>query len=381
MPDVTRSPMPSQFNKRSATGQVIRALEEYCATLSPGDQLPSRMELVRQFNASERSVLRALDELERAGKITRRQGARAVVADRQQPNGTKPLLTSTGVESSTIVAIGPHDYSIFDRYMTLLVRQAESADLRVVCRMLDAQTSLPSIAQLKAIEPQGFILFRRDLAPVAKELQGTGSRVVLVGVPPIDSIAEVPWVYADGDQGGYLVTRHLLDLGHRRIVFHDSAFGNYQQTRRWRGYQQAIQEEQRRGKVVHSTVLPHDDVVIWAKRPELAAEYFRRPDAPTGVLAWNDHEAVMLLGILSRAGIKVPDEVSLVGYDNLPESGLVHPSLTTVEHAIEQQLQMALRLLTRPEPPPPSHMVVVMPTLIARESSARAPEMLEESTR
>lgn len=373
MPNVTRSTVPSQLNKRGDTGQVIQALEEYCAVLSPGDQLPTRMELVRRFNASERSVLRALDELERAGKIARRQGARAVVADRQQPNGGKPLLTST------IVAIGPHDHSIFDRYMNLLVRQAETAGLTLVCRVLDAQNSMPPLEQVKAIDAQGFILFRRELAPLAKELQGSGSRVVLVGVPPVDSIPEVPWVYADGEQGGYLVTRHLLDLGHRRIAYHDPS--NHQQTQRWRGHQRAIQEAQHRGEVTHSTVLSHDDVILWAERPGLAAEYFRQSDAPTGVLAWNDREAVMLLGILSRAGIKVPDEVSLVGYDNLPESSLVHPALTTVEHAIEQQLQVALRLLTRPDPPPPSHTVVVMPTLICRESSARVPEMVQKSTR
>jgi GntR family transcriptional regulator of arabinose operon len=379
MPDVMGTTVTRPLNKRSDTKQVIRALEEYCATLSPGDQLPTRTELVRQFSASERSVLRALDELERTGKIARRQGARAVVADKPQPSGINPVPTSTRVASNTIVAIGPHDYSIFDRYMNLLVRQAELAGLTMVCRVLDAQNSLPPLEPLKAIDAQGFILFRGELAPLAKELQDAGSRVVMVGIPPLDSIPEVPWVYADSEQGGYLVTCHLLELGHRRIAYYDP--NNNLQTQRWRGHQQAIQEARRRGEVVHSAVLLQDDVALWAERPELAAKYFQQPDAPTGVIAWNDREAVMLLGILSRAGVKVPDQVSLVGYDNLPEGSLMHPTVTTVEHGIEQQLQVALRLLTRPEPPPPSHTVVVVPTLICRESSAPVSNLLATSSR
>ena len=74
--------------------------------------------------------------------------------------------------------------------------------------------------------------------------------------------------------------------------------------------------------------------------------------------------------MLSRAGVRVPEQVSLVGYDNLPESSLIYPQLTTIDQAIGQQLRLALRLLTHPVPPPPSQTVLVTPTLIPRGSSA-----------
>jgi DNA-binding LacI/PurR family transcriptional regulator len=88
------------------------------------------------------------------------------------------------------------------------------------------------------------------------------------------------------------------------------------------------------------------------------------------VAAWNDHEAVRLLGQMMRSGIRVPQDVSIVGYDDLPEGRLIHPTLTTVDTSIERQLLTALELLTNPIQPPFNHSVVVLPTLVCRDSSA-----------
>jgi LacI family transcriptional regulator len=117
-------------------------------------------------------------------------------------------------------------------------------------------------------------------------------------------------------------------------------------------------------------VLFLDEVESWKQSPEEAQQYFKRADAPTGIAVWNDHEAVGVLSALSRAGIRVPDHVSLVGYDDLPEGRRVHPPLTTVDSAVEQQLQAALDILTGDAPPSSTHTVVVLPALIKRESCA-----------
>jgi LacI family transcriptional regulator len=116
--------------------------------------------------------------------------------------------------------------------------------------------------------------------------------------------------------------------------------------------------------------LTSTEVENWKSHPELVRGYFEGPQAPTAVLAWNDHEAVALLGHLARAGLRVPQDVSLVGYDNLSEGQLVHPALTTVETAVEQQLRAALEILTCETPVSPHHSVVVLPHLIPRDSSA-----------
>jgi DNA-binding LacI/PurR family transcriptional regulator len=114
-------------------------------------------------------------------------------------------------------------------------------------------------------------------------------------------------------------------------------------------------------------------VSAWRRSPEQAAEFFRSPTAPTGVLAWSDRDAVALLSVLAHAGVGVPDEVSLVGYEALAEGERVCPALTTVDNGWCQQLQAAFRLLTGAAPPPHSHTTLVVPTLVLRESTGPPP--------
>jgi DNA-binding LacI/PurR family transcriptional regulator len=327
---------------------------------------------MQQFGASERAVRWALDELRRQGIIIRRQGASTIVAERPAGGRASQSMNSMAAAPiDTIVAIGPHDYSFFDRCMHLVLRQAESVGLTLVCRLYEPDTD-PAAFHIG--QPTCVLLFGYRLTSLGKRLQAEGHRVVIVGSPPADSLPEVPCVHVDQEQGGYLVVRHLLELGHRRI-----ALGYDRQSPRWHGHERALREARAKGKagVVTFSELSWDEVGdSWQRDPQLAAEYFRQPDAPTAVATWNDHAAAALLAVLTRAGIEVPQRVSLVGFDNLPESQLVHPPLTTVDSAIEQQLQAALGLLTRPDAPPSSHTVVVLPTLIGRESSASAPQSL-----
>lgn len=360
-----------QTRKRSDVSQVIQLLDNLCASLRPGDRVPTHTALMRQFQASERTVLRALDELQRAGKIVRRNGVGTFVTERQRAvRSGAPTVPSVAVDSRTVVAIAKPDQSFFDRCMELLYGHVQTADLSLVCQLIDPHTRPVLTPPLASNRPLGFILFRYDLAPLAKQLQEAGCHVVLVGAPPADVTPEVPCVYGDHERGGYLATRHLLDLGHRRIAF----VGDYnlQQTLRWQGHMRALREAQRkrRGEEIHAAVVLPNEVADWTKEPKLAADYVRRPDAPTGFVVWNDHQAAALLAVFTRAGVKVPEEASLVGYDALPAGELVYPPLTTLDSSIDQQLHAALSLLTRPTPPPPTYTVVVLPSLVPRESCA-----------
>lgn len=334
--------------------------------LGPGDRLPSHAELRARYGVTQPTVERAYALLEQDGLIDRFE--RRGVFVRGTHRASSPGAPIAMADSRTIVAIARPDQSFFDRCVELLFRHAEIADLTLLCRPVDPAVNESLTPPSTQSKPLGFLLFRWDLAPLAKALQEAGNRVVLVGAPPADVTPEVPCVQGDHEQGGYLAVRHLLALGHRRICFHGEP--SALRSLRWRGYQRAVREAQRAFPEIHMTTLFAEEIAVWAEEPERAAAYFRQSDAPTGLVVWNDHEAAKLLAVLNRAGVKIPDEVSLVGYDALPEGELVYPSLTTVDSAIGQQLQRALSLLTRPVPPPSSHTVVVTPTLICRESSA-----------
>jgi DNA-binding LacI/PurR family transcriptional regulator len=344
---------------------VLRGLDEYCRGLQPGDVLPSQQELMRQFEASERSVRWALEELRRRGVVVGRQGARNCVAD-ARPAAEEPALVPS--EARSIVAIAIPDHALFDQAMNLLVDKAKVEDISVFCQLLPGSgvliQDLPAMAQ----KPLGYIVFRRDLIPLAEQLQAQGHRVVAIGTPYVDASPPVPVVYGDHEEGGYLATQHLIELGHRRIAF--CAFGDIPQTLRFQGHQRAIREARKNGLQVFGSELHLDEIRSWRQNPSQAEALFNNPLAPTALAVWNDHEAVMVMGQLARVGLHVPEDISIVGYDNLPEGELQHPSLTTVHSPLDQQLKTALNLLTRPTAPTGPYQMLIQPQLVVRESAA-----------
>ncbi len=361
---------------------ALQALQEYCASLQPGDLIPTHTELMRRFDVSERAVLRALEELQRSGKIVRRRGVGTFVTDRNSITElTQPVLPQALVDTQTIVAILRPDHSFFDRCLEVLYHHAKALDLTVACRLVEenSEWSLPQIAETR--QTAGFIVFHWSLFPIARQLQDAGHRVVLVGMPPTDHTPEVPCVYSDHEQGGYLAVSHLLQLGHQRIAF--AGYSQWDEGLRGRGHLRAVKAwnarleavSARNGGIenvqhVEPSVISIEQLTIWQHDPSPAKTFFRQPGAPTAVVSWNDHEALKLLRTLGRAGVEVPNDVSLVGYDASPEGVMVHPSLTTINPQAEQQIQSALSVLTRPVAPPPSHSILIVPNLVIHESSA-----------
>jgi DNA-binding LacI/PurR family transcriptional regulator len=393
--DVASLPDERRADTMSAT-QVLKKLEQLHGSLQVGQQFPSYRELTRRLNASERAVARALDELSRQGKIVKRLGrGGSVVADPGHAvhrNGNTPYaepgectLAPVASDSRTVIAITEPDGNIFDQAMQLLMKQAKSAKLAVACLLVNhseaAQFAVPSVAE----GPRRYLVFRRENLPLAERLREAGHHVVLIGTPFTDVTPEVPVVAGDQEHGGYLAMKHLLELGHRRIAIHkleDSAFDysysrDYVKVPRFVGYQHALDEAREEGRDIQLRFLGaeyggefHGQVAEWGRNPDKVRDYFSSPDAPTAIASWNDDMAIRLLSQLQRAGIRVPEDVSLVGYDNQARGAWMHPSLTTVDGVVDQQIRTALRLLTQPQAPAKSHSVVVLPALVPRESTA-----------
>ncbi|RYX86395.1 GntR family transcriptional regulator [bacterium] len=343
--------------RKTNAQSVTRALEEWCATLAPGTRIPTRTELMRRFNASERAVLSALDDLRRNGYVTTRQGAGTFVAS---PKSVVPRQTTP-----TIVAIASPDHSFYDRALEVLLPLTEGADLSLICRPF-----VPREGVIPAIEDAaGYLLFGRALAPLATQLQSEGKRVVLVATPAADELFQVPNVRGDQQKGGYLVARHLIELGHRRIAITGSD-GFDMRSPRGMGIQKAVNEADKAGTPVQLSFILSQQFHSWKRDASDARRFWEQAAAPTAIAVWNDHESLIFMGFLNYIGIRVPDQVSVVGYDNLPISQQCHPALTTVDGALEAQLQAALDLLTQSQPLNPHQSVVVLPTLTRRDSSA-----------
>jgi GntR family transcriptional regulator, arabinose operon transcriptional repressor len=360
---------------RTKHEELTQTLLELVTTLQPGERLPSQTELMRRFQVSDRTVLRSLEDLRRDGWIVRRRGSGTFVADPKE-HRPAPVAPHPAPDSRTIaaLALSPSPSPFYHRCLEQLGQVVQAAGWSLLCHHARHAPDSDDVLPLEALQPRGFVAFNFTLYPVARRLQERGHRTVILGPPPADVYPDVPCVYGDHDHGGYLVTRHLLDLGHRRLAyvrFFPPSRVTLQRSFRWRGHERAMDEARRRGEEVHCAFLDETTIGPWRRDPSLAADYFRRPDAPTALVVWNDSEAIPLLNILQHAGLHVPEDISVAGYDALPEGAQSLPPLTTVDQHLDCQLRAVMDLLSREAPPPPNQSVVVVPNLVSRASCAR----------
>lgn len=188
---------------------------------------------------------------------------------------------------------------------------------------------------------------------------------------PIVSVARhvsgVDSVTSDNVRGARLATEHLIELGHRRIVFLANP-----QTDGYTGRQEGYVDTMRR-----SGVEPWIVGSQYSRRQAAKdiAPALSLPDGerPTAVFAHNDQAALGVLDAMATLGLRAPEDISVVGYDNSQVSQAPGTPLTTVdihgEELGEEATRMALRRLEEPSAPPASH--VSQPTLVLRGTSGR----------
>lgn len=165
--------------------------------------------------------------------------------------------------------------------------------------------------------------------------------------------------------GGYLATRHLLDLGHRRIGL--IAGPGYASSARGRvkGYYKAMAEA---GVEVDQRWVRESTFGI--ETGFVAARELMALDArPTAIFAVNDNTAIGALSALTQLGLSVPKDVSLVGYNDIPVVSHLPTPLTSVKVPFDQIANAALELLRADIVPAKNRIRIASPTLIPRRSS------------
>lgn len=172
---------------------------------------------------------------------------------------------------------------------------------------------------------------------------------------------------ADDRLGGYLATRHLLDLGHQRIGLIAGPSYASSSSGRTKGYQQAMAEagiELNPGWMVESTFGIDSGA-------DAAETLMRCSPAPTGIFAVNDNTAIGALSALYRLGLSVPNDVSLVGYNDIPIVSRLPTPLTSVRVPFDQIASAALDLLAHGPANEQDRIRIATPTLIPRQSTSR----------
>ena len=185
--------------------------------------------------------------------------------------------------------------------------------------------------------------YRSRMARFARSLDAAGSRLVLCGRPPLDE-ADVPATVVDYDNenGAFAAVSHLLAAGHRRILTLPGAEGFTTGEGRLSGYRRALEAHgvAYDPKLVIHTDYTRGDGEQTARKLLSSAAY---ADV-TAVFAGSDQVALGLMDVLREAGKEIPRDISIVGYDDVPQAKAVFPKLTTVHVPYEQLGRTAVRL-------------------------------------
>lgn len=187
-------------------------------------------------------------------------------------------------------------------------------------------------------------------------------------------------IYHDDVDGSRQVTRHLIQLGHRKIAYLGNALSGRTTMDRLDGFQQEME----------SAGLPVLDGYVYQapggdpQSGRAALEHFLNlSERPTAIFCFNDMMAIGLLQGLRSAGLRVPDDCSVAGFDNIVFSPYTNPPLTTFDQPKRYIGVEAARLLMSllQEPPEeraagPSKIQILKGRLLVRESTAPPPEIL-----
>jgi LacI family transcriptional regulator len=166
--------------------------------------------------------------------------------------------------------------------------------------------------------------------------------VPVVAIDPHTGPTGLPTVDSDNLTGAVLGTEHLLALGHRRIGFLGGRSDLESSRLREQGFRQAMAAA---GVPVDEALVRAGDYRKESTR-EPARELLSRADRPTAVFAANDLSAIATIEVARDLGLSVPEDLSVIGFDDIPESAQTDPPLTTVHQPIQQMGAAAIEMLT-----------------------------------
>jgi DNA-binding LacI/PurR family transcriptional regulator len=209
--------------------------------------------------------------------------------------------------------------------------------------------------------------------PDSSELQGlAAARIPLVVIdPPAEPGPGIRSVGTTNWQGCLTATRHLIELGHRRVAIIGGPEQLWSSRARLAGYRAALEAA---GLPPAGELIRRDDFCTEGGRRQ-ARELLALAQPPTAIVAGNDPQAFGVLQALGEQGLRAPDDLSVVGFDDVPVASWATPALTTIRQPLAAMAATAFRMLhARPSAGEPHH-IELATTLVIRESTGPPPRL------
>ncbi len=338
--------------------------------LQAGTRLPTDDELAALYQISRDTVRQALAQLTNEGLIERVQGRGTFVS--QPPSNGSPL---TQLKQKQIGLVLNRTFRT-QLTMNLLVgveQAAKSHGYSVSFTYAEGEQEQQAhdVARMRANHVSGMIIWPMgDSTQAASIQQLQADHVPVVLMDRYFPGLAVDYVGSDNVGGGYRATEHLLILGHRRIGFvfaHEETLQTTSVYERWQGYCRALQKYE----------VPYDETLVIPDLRQLPTgdheglvEFLQRPDRPGAIFTVNDYVALDVLQAAKALHLRIPEDLAVVGFDDMEFAAHVNPPLTTIKQQfIDIGLRAGTLLINRIEGMASAPKHIELPTnLIIRDS-------------
>jgi DNA-binding LacI/PurR family transcriptional regulator len=321
----------------------------------------------RLAGVSHQTVSRVINGSTHVRPATRQRVLQAMRELGYRPNSIARALATGRTRTLGVVSF---DTTLYGPASTLfgIERAAHQAGYFIIVaslRALDRATVADAVERLRVQGVEGVMVIVSE-AGAASALLEVGLQIPMVAVEAGPDRG-VPVVAVDQRTGATLATRHLLDLGHQKVHHITGPVSSLESQQRIAGWRATLEAA--------GAPVPPPLVGDWSARSGYHLGHRLARDPSVGaVFVGNDQMALGLLRAMHEGGRRIPEEVSIVGFDDIPESPYLTPPLTTVRQDFGEVGSRSLLVLIRAieasaagEPPPAGSLVA--PELVVRRST------------
>ncbi len=329
---------------------------------------PSIKDIARVAGVSPSTVSRALAGSPRISEQTRQR----IQTIAQELNYTPSLAARTLVTGASPM-LGVIAPSLADPYVAAVMQGVEAAShdrgfqRLVASSQGDPEQEVAMMQLLVGHDVAGLIIISSRIPPE----HGAGLPRFDIPVVFINAFHPGEGIYhvmTDNEHGGWLATTHLLERGHTRVAYLGGPQQGRSHTARLAGYRRALEEA---GYAYQPSWVVPGDGTPQAGRKALRW-WLRQPESqrPTAFFCYNDLSALGLLSEAYQQGVAIPEDLSVVGFDNAPLAEISIPPLTTVEQKARELGRQAVASLLAALASKPVTDVILRGELIPRATVA-----------
>lgn len=326
---------------------------------------PSIEEVAAAAGVHKSTVSRAFS---RPDAVKRQTREHVLAVASEMGYSMSPLAQALRTKSSTLVPLIVPDITnpFFGELATAMTAAAEAFGYHLVLCVTgdDGRATADYLQAMQAMyAPFAIIAPFGRLDPADLQQFGFGNRLVVID--RIESAHEVSTVTVDSNRGIRLAFDHLVELGHTSIAYVSGIAGTHTASDRREAYSALIDQ--------HAMTPVMFESGMGAGAGERAAEEILHSAArPTAVIAANDLVAFGLISGLGAGGVRVPEDISVVGFDGLELGARSNPPLTSVQQPIAEMGRIAIDLARRVLDSGDIDHVVLEPSLLIRSSTGPA---------